>query len=143
MAQIDLCRQQENELIHIHHSDGHGEIYETFGRKPISKENSVPNWQEDSREGYQLKNDLLQADLEAMRHRVLTEITEKNRLLEEMGDLKKRHRRELSLEVKKFEGLEILYRKLASDKGVPAEELGVRAVGRAEGEVERLRRQLE
>jgi|LakMenEpi03Aug12_release.lakeMendotaPanAssembly.Ray.scaffolds.fasta_scaffold1507279_2 hypothetical protein len=40
-----------------------------------------------------------------MRHRVLTEITEKNRLLEEMGDLKKRHRKELALEVKKFEGL--------------------------------------
>jgi hypothetical protein len=45
---------------------------------------------------------LLQADLDAMRRRVLAEITEKNRLLEEMSDLKKRHRKELAMEVSKF-----------------------------------------
>ena len=37
-----------------------------------------------------------------MRRRVLTEITEKNRLLEEIGDLKKRYRKELAMEVSKF-----------------------------------------
>lgn len=53
-----------------------------------------------------------------MRHRVLTEITEKNKLLEEMGDLKKKFRREMANEVKKFEGLEIIYRKMVEDRGM-------------------------
>jgi hypothetical protein len=78
-----------------------------------------------------------------MRRRVLTEITEKNRLLEEMGDLKKRHRKELAMEVKKFDGLEILYRKVALEKGVQLDlNLGGK-IAVAEEEIANLKRAVE
>jgi hypothetical protein len=144
MAQIEVCREQESRIIILQRQahQGHGEIYDTFGRKANNKENLGAYRQEESHEGVQIKNDLLQADLEAMRHRVLTEITEKNHLLEEMGDLKKRHRRELALEVKKFEGLEILYRKVATDKGLPLQDYS-KGYGKAEAEAEKLARKVQ
>jgi hypothetical protein len=107
MAQIEICQQQQTHIIFL--ETGHAALSR-------GKENQGRNWEE-SREGSDIKNELLQADLEAMRRRVLAEITEKNRLLEEMGDLKKRHRKEMALEATKFEGLEILYRKVMAEKG--------------------------
>jgi hypothetical protein len=48
---------------------------------------------------------LLQADLEAMRSKVLTEITEKNKLKEDIKEIRTAHKKELSSQIKKIEGL--------------------------------------
>lgn len=98
----------------------HKASYDTFGgRQSISEGYEQAGRCEQSQESYFIKNELLQADLEAMRRRVLTEITEKNKLLEEMGQMKKKHRRQMGNEVKKFQGLEIVYKQLIADRQSP------------------------
>jgi len=47
----------------------------------------------------------LQADLEAMRNKVLIEITEKNRLKEEIKEMKLTQKKEMNMQAKKVEGL--------------------------------------
>lgn len=72
-----------------------------------------------------------------MRNKVLTEITEKNRLKEEMKEMRAQHRKELALQTKKFEGVESLYRKLQEEQ----EDLKLRHPrrdNRTEAELEKL-----
>lgn len=60
----------------------------------------------DSRDSYHAKTELLQADLEAMRNKVLAEITEKNKLKEEIKEIRSGHKKELNAQSKKIEALE-------------------------------------
>ncbi len=66
-----------------HRGSTHKASYDTFGgRQNISDDYEHAANCDQSQESYFIKNELLQADLEAMRRRVLSEITEKNKLLE-------------------------------------------------------------
>lgn len=116
----------------------HKASYDTFGgRQSISEGYDQVGHCDQSQESYFIKNDLLQADLEAMRRRVLAEITEKNKLLEEMGQMKKKHRREMGNQVKKFQGLEIVYKQLVADRQSPDTRPKPKA-SKAEAEAQRL-----
>lgn len=97
IAQIQVSARLESELAYLHRLTSHS--YDTFGsagKENLGRSLNKGKWREEESEGIQIKNDLLQADLEAMRRRVLSEITEKNKLLEEIGDLKKTHRKQLA-----------------------------------------------
>lgn len=50
-----------------------------------------------------------------MRNKVLTEITDKNRLKEEMKELRANHKRTTAAQVKRYEGLEGLHTKLTAE----------------------------
>lgn len=46
---------------------------------------------------------------------MLMEITEKNKLKEEVKEIRTAHKKEMALQVKKFEGLESLLRKIQEE----------------------------
>jgi thiamine kinase-like enzyme len=50
-----------------------------------------------------------------MRSKVLTEITEKNKLKEDIKEMKSNHRKELSQQSKRLEGLETMLRKIQDE----------------------------
>lgn len=118
--QLDICKEQELTIIQLssqlqlqNSQTTPAFNYQSFGNQPPAQENRPPNHSaHDSAASHQTKTELLQADLEAMRSKVLNEITDKNRLKEESRELKARHRREMGEQRKKNEELELMNMKL-------------------------------
>jgi chromosome segregation ATPase len=61
------------------------------------------------------KTELLQADLEAMRSKVLAEITEKNKLKEDLKEFRANHKKNLQVQARRYEQLEGMYQKLQQE----------------------------
>ena len=105
--QLDICKEQELTIIeltkkHSPHSSTPSAFdtfqYQSFGHHTHDsyKENLAPNsitYHHDSTSSHHAKTELLQADLEAMRAKVLAEITEKNKLKEEVKDIRNSHKK--------------------------------------------------
>lgn len=105
MDQLDICKEQELLIIRLSQQAGDQsqQDFDTFNQHSFgysSKENTAPNHprpgQHDSTQSQAHKNELLQADLEAMRNKVLVEITQKNQLKEQMREMGGQHQREMS-----------------------------------------------
>lgn len=94
LAQLDVCQQQQ---ITIHQQEATICQLAPHSPDPTSFRNpsfpAPPTDRYDSLQSQLGKNELLQADLEAMRARILTEITEKNRIREEMEEMQRKYRR--------------------------------------------------
>ncbi len=101
LDQLDLCKEKELTIIELTRKASHTNSsaafdtfkYQSFGQHSYdSKENHTPNYSafphHDSTNSQHAKTELLQADLEAMRAKVLAEITEKNRLKEEVKEIR-------------------------------------------------------
>ncbi len=128
--QLDICKEQQLTIIDLNKKLSEVGAnrntafdtfkYQSFGQHSDAKENQTPNYrvyhQHDSRE-YNTKAELLQADLQAMRSKVLTEITEKNKLKEDIKQIRNTHKKELSSQSKKIEGLQGMLRKVQDENG--------------------------
>ena len=151
--QLDRCKEQQLKIIELNkkimNSQSHGFDtfqYQSFGQHSshdMLKENYAQNYRHsdnhDSRQSQQTKTQLLQADLQAMRSKVLAEITEKNRLKEEIKEMRAQHKRQLSAQVKKFEGLEIILKKIQDENEQLKEKCDrARRDYRSQGELDRL-----
>jgi hypothetical protein len=84
--QLDVCREQELTIIELNKTiieTANCQNMASFPNQSFGNCNERDTYEKhpyDSYQSQQNKNELLQADLEAMRSRVLEEITEKNRL---------------------------------------------------------------
>ena len=98
MDQLDVCKEQELTIINLTQQPQQPPTdFDTFNQHSFgqgTKENIVPN-QHDSEQSHHYKTELLQADLEAMRNKVLVEITQKNQLKEQIREINGQHQKEM------------------------------------------------